>query len=140
MWASGVVYNFSQFTLELSNFLRSTSNKDQKETKEIKMSNQHIVQDVLWRPRSFKAEQTTIYIRGGTRLPSECDYLQKNSSLWRLSMNNRHKRECSAVDFAANCHPQKISSSNVISLKLPTSKFVIRLIAMVVLLLYAFDF
>ena len=32
-------------------------------------------------------------------------YLQKNSSLWRLSMNNRHKRECSAVDFAAKPHP-----------------------------------
>ena len=25
--------------------------------------------------------------RGGTRLPSECDYLQKNSSLWRLSIH-----------------------------------------------------
>ena len=43
--------------------------------------------------------------RGGTRLPRECDYLQKNSSLLRLSMNNRHKRECSTVDFAAKCHP-----------------------------------
>ena len=42
--------------------------------------------------------------RGGTRLPSECKYLQKNSSLWRLSMNNRHKREHSAVDPAAKCH------------------------------------
>ena len=28
--------------------------------------------------------------RGGTRLPSVCDYLQQNLSLWRLSMNNRH--------------------------------------------------
>ena len=42
--------------------------------------------------------------RGGTRLPSERDYLQKNSSLWRLSINNRHKLEYSAVDFAADCH------------------------------------
>ena len=47
----------------------------------------------------------SIRSRGGTRLPSECDYLQKNSSLWRLSMNNCHKREYSAVDFAAKCHP-----------------------------------
>ena len=47
----------------------------------------------------------TMYSRSGTWLPSECDYLQKNSSLWRLSMNNRHKCQHSAVDFAANYHP-----------------------------------
>ena len=29
-----------------------------------------------------------------------------NSSLWRLSRNTRHKRECSAVAFAAKCHPK----------------------------------
>ena len=46
-----------------------------------------------------------VVIRGGTRLPSECDYLPKYSSLWRLSINNRHKREHSAVDCAAKCHP-----------------------------------
>ena len=62
MWASGVVYNFSQSTLELSNFLRSTSNKELKATKEIKMTNQHVVLDVLWRPRSLKVDQTTIYM------------------------------------------------------------------------------
>ena len=47
----------------------------------------------------------SVWSRGGTRLSSERDHSQKNSSLWRLSMNNRHKRECSAVDFAAKCHP-----------------------------------
>ena len=47
----------------------------------------------------------SISSRGGTRLPSECDYLQKNSSLWRLSIGNRHKRKYSAVDCAADCHP-----------------------------------
>ena len=41
--------------------------------------------------------------RGGTRLPSECDYLPKYSSFWRLSIDNRHKREHSAVDCAAKC-------------------------------------
>ena len=45
-----------------------------------------------------------IHSRGGIRLPSECDYLPKYSSLWRLSIDNRHKRECSAVDCAAKCH------------------------------------
>ena len=42
--------------------------------------------------------------RGGTRLPSECDYLPKYLSFWRLSIDNRHKREHSAVDCAAKCH------------------------------------
>ena len=55
----------------------------------------------LWQNPVF----SRLFTRDGTRLPSECDYLQKNSSSWRLSMNNRHKRERSAVDFAANCHP-----------------------------------
>ena len=47
----------------------------------------------------------SVLFRGGTRLPSECNYLQKNSSLWRLSIDNRNKHEYSAVDFAADCHP-----------------------------------
>ena len=46
----------------------------------------------------------SVFGRGGTRLPCECDYLPKYSSLWRLSIDNRHKRECSAVDCAAKCH------------------------------------
>ena len=45
-----------------------------------------------------------VITRGGTRLPSECDYLPKYSSLWRLSIDNRHKREHSAVGCGAKCH------------------------------------
>ena len=44
-------------------------------------------------------------IRGGTRLPSECDYLQKNSSLWRLSMNNRHKASARPLTLQPNATP-----------------------------------
>ena len=58
----------------------------------------------LWQNPVF----SRLFTRDGTRLPSECDYLQKNSSLWQLSMNNRHKRECSAVDFAAKRHPYQL--------------------------------
>ena len=63
-----------------------------------------VMQEIL-ETQVSQVMQVSICTGGGTRLPSECDHLQKNSSLWRLSMNNRHKRECSAVDFAANCHP-----------------------------------
>ena len=54
--------------------------------------------------KPFLLPPISLISRGGTRLPSECDYLPKYSSLWRLSIDNRHKREHSAVDCAAKCH------------------------------------
>ena len=58
--------------------------------------------EVILRLHTLKI--TTVTNRGGTRLPSEGDYLPKYSSLWRLSIDNCHKREHSAVDCGAKCH------------------------------------
>ena len=55
----------------------------------------------------FTSEILRQAIRGGTRLPSECDYLQKYSSLWRLYIDNPHKRKHSAV-ATSNIQPLQI--------------------------------
>ena len=51
------------------------------------------------------------YTRGGTRLPSECDYLPKYLSLWRLSIDNRHKCAARQLTVQPNATP-RIHSHN----------------------------
>ena len=61
-------------------------------------------------------EREVVVNRGVTRLPSECDYLPKYSSFWRLSIENHHKRQMTL-------HPNAISNTHTFANDNPMSRW-----------------